>query len=295
MSKVALVLSGGGARGAFQAAAEKYCREVLGYRWDVIAGVSVGALNGCMLSMRKEARLWDIWNTISNRDVYTGKIGLRALLRVLRRKKSLLGNAPLFRMITDEVDPALFRIPFQIGVVSLMSGDFVMVGPDHPEFEKAILASTAVPLIWSPVESTGHLKEALDGGVRVVCPIHAVMDHEPDEIVAITCFDRQIPPLLKAPRDFMEIAERFMYIVTHQNIATDVDGFRRVNRMAWQAAEKGVTLYRPDGRPYRPIKFTLIEPDESGEPLHHILDFSRESLDRAMVRGREAAAKAFAK
>ncbi len=41
--KIALVLSGGGAKGAFQCGAEKYAREVKGYHWDIIAGVSVGA------------------------------------------------------------------------------------------------------------------------------------------------------------------------------------------------------------------------------------------------------------
>ena len=51
MPKVALVLSGGGAKGAFQLTAEKYAREVKGYRWDVIAGDSVGALNGSMLKV----------------------------------------------------------------------------------------------------------------------------------------------------------------------------------------------------------------------------------------------------
>ena len=49
MSKVALVLGGGGAKGAFQVAAEKYAREVKGYNWSVISGVSVGALNGTIL------------------------------------------------------------------------------------------------------------------------------------------------------------------------------------------------------------------------------------------------------
>ena len=59
--KVALVLSGGGAKGAFQFMAEKYAREVKGYRWDIIAGVSVGALNGTMLAMGKYKQLEDIW------------------------------------------------------------------------------------------------------------------------------------------------------------------------------------------------------------------------------------------
>ena len=57
MSITALVLSGGGAKGAFQFAAEKYAREVKGYQWDIIAGVSVGALNGSLIAMKKYARL----------------------------------------------------------------------------------------------------------------------------------------------------------------------------------------------------------------------------------------------
>ena len=62
MSKHALVLSGGGAKGAFQFMAEKYAREVKGYHWDVIAGVSVGALNGTMLAMEKYDRIEEIWD-----------------------------------------------------------------------------------------------------------------------------------------------------------------------------------------------------------------------------------------
>ena len=64
MAKIALVLSGGGAKGAFQFMAEKYAREVKGYRWSIIAGVSVGALNGTMLAMEKYQRLEEIWRTI---------------------------------------------------------------------------------------------------------------------------------------------------------------------------------------------------------------------------------------
>jgi NTE family protein len=71
MAKVALVLSGGGAKGAFQAAAERYAREEKGYNWDIIAGVSVGALNGGMLAMKKYARVQELWETISNGKVYT--------------------------------------------------------------------------------------------------------------------------------------------------------------------------------------------------------------------------------
>jgi NTE family protein len=74
--KTALILSGGGAKGAFQCGAEKYAREVKGYHWDILAGVSVGALNALMLSMSKFERLFEIWNTVTNDQVYTGGFNL---------------------------------------------------------------------------------------------------------------------------------------------------------------------------------------------------------------------------
>ncbi len=50
MAKKALCLSGGGARGSFQIGAIKCLYEVYGFRPDVIAGTSVGAVNGIKLA-----------------------------------------------------------------------------------------------------------------------------------------------------------------------------------------------------------------------------------------------------
>src|SRR5215211_1983483 len=101
MPKVALVLSGGGAKGAFQVAAERYAREVKGYKWGIIAGVSVGALNGSMLGMAKYQQLLDFWQTASNDRIYTGRLpdnlwtAILAGLKLVFGAKGLLGNKPL--------------------------------------------------------------------------------------------------------------------------------------------------------------------------------------------------------
>ncbi len=100
--KTALVLSGGGAKGAFQCGAEKYAREVKGYHWDIIAGVSVGALNGAMLAMEKYQRLYEVWNTISSDQVYTGGFNLISIIKLLFGAKSFYGNEPLRRLLMEE-------------------------------------------------------------------------------------------------------------------------------------------------------------------------------------------------
>ena len=118
--KTALILSGGGAKGAFQCGAEKYAREVKGYNWDIIAGVSVGALNAAMLAMEKYQRLFEIWNTISNNKVYSGGFNLVSTIRLLFGAKSFYGNDPLNKMLQQEFEPQKIKADLRID-----GGEFV--------------------------------------------------------------------------------------------------------------------------------------------------------------------------
>ncbi|MBW4456004.1 MAG: patatin-like phospholipase family protein [Nostoc indistinguendum CM1-VF10] len=66
--KIGLVLVGGGAKGAYQAGAIKYLSEKLKFVPNIIAGTSIGALNGAILASHKSfpeavKRLNDIWDT----------------------------------------------------------------------------------------------------------------------------------------------------------------------------------------------------------------------------------------
>ena len=150
--KTALVLSGGGAKGAFQVGAEKYAREVKGYHWDVIAGVSVGALNGAMLAMEKYDRLLEVWNTISDDKVYTGGFNLLSVIKLLFGARSFYGNQPLQRMLQQEFEPHSIHADLRIGAVSLITGEYVEFKGDDPNLERAVLASTVMPIIWEPLK-----------------------------------------------------------------------------------------------------------------------------------------------
>ena len=67
--KFALVLSGGGFNGAFQLGALNYLhdnwKKITGLsspmKFDIIAGVSVGAINGSMIAMNKLGTLNQLW------------------------------------------------------------------------------------------------------------------------------------------------------------------------------------------------------------------------------------------
>ncbi|HYG37749.1 MAG TPA: patatin-like phospholipase family protein [Cytophagales bacterium] len=80
-NKYALVLSGGGFKGAFQAGAIKYMQEnwqvITGettpMKFDIVAGVSVGSLNGALVAMDKPDVMVDLWNRVGENieEIYT--------------------------------------------------------------------------------------------------------------------------------------------------------------------------------------------------------------------------------
>jgi NTE family protein len=294
--KTALVLSGGGAKGAFQVGAEKYAREVKGYTWDVIAGVSVGALNGAMLAMHKYDRLLEIWNTVADDKIYTGGFNLWSGLKILfGGDKSFYDNEPLKKQILQEVEPDKFKVDLRIGAVSLQSGEYVIFRPSDPQLAETILASTVMPIIWTPVDISPDYQSMVDGGVRNASPLGDVLDAEPDEIVVINCGCRTPGPQAEPPRNIVEIGGRMLSIMLNEMFVGDMQEFLRVNALVQEAKAQGVTLHHPgSGRPLRYVELKIIEPDHDSD-LCDTLDFSQPSVQRSMRVGREKAEQVLGK
>lgn len=281
--KTALILSGGGAKGAFQCGAEKYAREQKGYRWDIIAGVSVGALNASMLAMEKYDRLFEIWNTISNDQVYTGGFNLYSALRVLFGANSFYGNKPLQRLLAAEFEPGKITKELLIGAVSLVSGEYVQFNGSSPHLREAIMASTVMPVIWEPLDVSPELPAMVDGGIRNISPVGDVLAWEPDQIVIINCSARASHPLPAPPPNVVKIGLRTLDILLNELFVGDLHEFLRINDLVKQAEAQGIVLYNPDnGKPLKYYECKLIEPDE---PLGDTLDFSQPSVQRAINAG----------
>jgi NTE family protein len=285
--KTALVLSGGGAKGAFQVGAEKYAREVKGYQWDIIAGVSVGALNGAMLAMKKYDRLLEVWNTISSDKVYTGGINLLSVVKLLFGAKSFYSNQPLQRLMHQEFNAAQISADLRVGAVSLISGEYVEFRGDDPNLEKAVLASTVMPIIWEPLDVSDQLRSLVDGGVRNLSPVGDVLDADPDEVVIINCSPESFDTLPAPPKDIVKIGLRTLDILLNELFCSDVREFVRINHLVKQAAVYGLTLHHPvSGRPLKYFECKIIEPQES---LGDTLDFSQGAVQRSMKAGVECA------
>ncbi len=286
----ALILSGGGALGAFQVGALKYAREVKGYRWDLIAGVSIGAMNGAMLAMGKHERLYQIWeNEIDNKLVYgplgrvpTGLLGLR----------SLYFNRWRRRLVRSELQ-GQFLVPLKVGTVSLITGEYKIFTEQNfqqdPYSLEAVLASGSMPIAWPPADVGPNDPEMVDGGIRNTSPIGDVLKEkpEPDEIVIINCLPRDPGRLAKPPCTIVDIGIRFYDVLMNEIFVEDVKEFVWINKLVKEAKDGGVVLHHPDdGRELRSVAYKIIEPDSS---LGDGGDFSRERTLERLAKGREKA------
>ena len=62
--KYAIALGGGGAKGAYQIGAWQALQEA-GVQYEAVAGVSVGALNGALMTMRDLETAKRVWENIT--------------------------------------------------------------------------------------------------------------------------------------------------------------------------------------------------------------------------------------
>ena len=290
--KTALILSGGGAKGAFQVAAEKYAREVKGYHWDLIAGVSVGALNGAMLAMQKYDRLWQIWNTISDDKVYTGGFNLWSAIKLFFGAKSFYGNEPLYNLLKQELEVDKIVTDLRIGAVSLVTGEYIQFAKESPRLTEAILASTVMPVIWTPVDISPEYRSMVDGGVRNISPIGDVLDADPDEIVIINCGAEAIDPLSGPPKNVAEIGLRTLDVMLNELFVSDMGEFVRTNLLVQQASSHGLTLTNAKGHALKYFDCKIIEPVV---PLGDTLDFSQTAVQSSLAAGEERARQVLGK
>jgi predicted acylesterase/phospholipase RssA len=195
-----LVLSGGGADGAFGAGVLVGWSETgLRPRFDVVTGVSTGALMATLVFMGSEydSVLKDVYTTVDSDDIYKKK-GIKAVF-----SDSLLDYTPLKdkveSLVTDEL---LDRVAQEhnagrrlyVATTNLDSGDVVVwdmgfiAASGHPErvkiYQQVLLASAAVPGLFKPVyirpsESSKARQMHVDGGVKAPVLLRAFMLKQP--------------------------------------------------------------------------------------------------------------------
>ncbi len=202
MAKRALVLSGGGARGAFQVGMLKgLVATIPDLDFDIIHGVSAGAINAAFLAQapldparfaEQVAALEGLWTEtiVGNDSVYKERLGGEAA--ALLWAESLYDTAPMREFLTRAVDVSKIRESgrdFEVGAVSLLSGDYIEVRVDtdraetQDHFITRLMASAALPPVFPPQWADGDF--LVDGGMRNITPLGSAIKRGAEEIFAL--------------------------------------------------------------------------------------------------------------
>jgi len=174
----ALILSGGGAKGAWEAGVAAALIE-RGLPVRVVAGSSAGALNAAMVADGRLDRLQDLWRTVTREQVYTlrasvlfaGLLPGALTLWALDRAGSLLDPAPLRALIATSIDLERIRasrVELLVVATDLARGtkrafDNRSVSAD------ALMAAAALPGVFPPVRVDGV--PLVDGGLTGRAPV----------------------------------------------------------------------------------------------------------------------------
>ncbi|CAA9535565.1 MAG: Patatin-like phospholipase family protein [uncultured Sphingomonadaceae bacterium] len=232
---LAVVLSGGGAKGAFQVGVLDELIARRGVPVDIFAGVSTGAIQALAGAQDDIPGLLDAWLALrSNRDVYREKpLGI---VGGLLGANSLYDPSPIRARIRAFADERKLRATGKkllLGVVSLTSGAFRSIDEATPGIADWVYASSAMPVVFPPLRTRaadGREEQWVDGGVRDVTPLAAALEWNPRAVVVVMA--SPIAPDAARPRNYsniVSIALRSVGILQSEVVANDTSQAALIN------------------------------------------------------------------
>ena len=229
-----LVLSGGGSMGALQTGILRVLVR-RGFRPSSIVGTSVGALNAAFLAFHPGEigveMLADVWRSLED-ERYIRVNPVRFALRLLARRRYLFNNDFMRGLIADHTvidEFSATEIPLYITATDLETGRKHVF--HEGSVSEAVLASTAIPGVFSPVEIDG--RSYVDGGVIANLYLDTAVELGAKDILAIDlshCFGRP------DPASVMDVITRTVDIVHRDRVEQDI---RRLG------ADNRITLVQP--------------------------------------------------
>ena len=274
----ALVLSGGGSKGSYQVGALQYILGEKQAQYDILCGVSVGAINCAFLSMFEKYEEIDAIEVLSNlwRDLDTSKIYKRWFPFGRWHsiwKSSFYDSSPLINLIRNKVDLDKIRETgkqVSVGAISLSSGKYTIFSQNDDDFVDAVIASASFPGMLCPIRIRDQWWA--DGGVKEITPIKVAIESGASEIdIVMTSPETRNKYFIEEPTT-MDVIKRAIDLSTDKIMSNDVEKMVMYNKLA----EAGFSDKRI-------IKINIVRPKFN--LIDNLLDFSPAKIQKMMEIG----------
>jgi NTE family protein len=264
--RVALVLQGGGALGAYQAGVYQALHES-GIEPDWVCGVSIGAINSAIIAgnppERRLERLHTFWDRITSRkiwhytpdgDIYRKARNIASSFMTTtlgqpgffvphqtnpwlsaagaRTATSYYDTEPLRQTLLELVDFDMInqkRIRFAVGAVNVLSGNFIYFDNAHDEIiPEHIMASGALPPALPMVKVGTDF--FWDGGIVSNTPLQHLLDQE-DSLNSLVFQVDLFSARGALPRDIQDVASRHKDIMYSSRTRYNTDVYRKTHNL----------------------------------------------------------------
>lgn len=181
LHKRALVLSGGGGRGAYHVGVYKYLEEQ-GLLPDIVVGTSIGAVNGAMITAGLSASdLEREWQQLTTDQIHRVRFNPLEYFE----KPSMLDTSPWEATLERQISFHKVRtspITFRITATDVKRGKLTIFRNEEITV-KHILASCSIPVIypWTEIDGTSYW----DGAVVANTPLAPAIDEGAEEIFVV--------------------------------------------------------------------------------------------------------------
>lgn len=304
--ELAIVLSGGGAKGAFQVGVLDELVTNRGVKIDIAVGTSTGSIQALAVAQDDIPRLVQFWSSLrKNSDIYVKRpLGVAS---ALLGSKSIYDARGLKKMLKDVADDNRLRSTgkkLRLGVVNLGTGVFRTIDESVPGIHNWVYASCAMPVFFEPLKTKaadGTEEQWVDGGVRDVTPLGSAMELNPRGIIVVRASPKPEPGRVRTYGDLIQIGLRAVGILQSEVSMNDLANATLINDMI---AARGAQFRALEGlgisgqqaasvlRPldvqlarYRFVPNVVIEPEKE---YLDTLEFDSSKIAEAMEAGRNS-------
>ena len=201
--KRAVVLAGGGSKGAYEAGFMKALSE-LGIDYQIVTGTSIGAMNGCLLAQQDLEALEKLWNHIDISQVFAGgfqpdfQFDLDTMLNqsnliisffkkyIKEKGADITPLKELIRSLLKEEQLLSSPIDFGLCTVHYPSLKPLFITKEEMNkqyiFDYLIASASCFPVF--PIHSIQN-EDFIDGGYYDNVPIDLAFDMGADEIIVV--------------------------------------------------------------------------------------------------------------
>jgi NTE family protein len=282
----ALVLPGGGGRGAYQVGVSKALHE-RGIEFDLAFGTSIGGINATLMAQGNLKRLEDLWCNIRGKDVFSLPSAHQIGRLVLGHKLGLLDTRPLEDLLRREVDlQKLKASKTKIGwcTTDLCSLETRLITIDDivstNELIDVLMATSAIPMAFPPrhVQGKGLW---VDGGLVRNTPVETAIQMGADEVYMVLLHPEKINV---CPVNMFEVLVRCLDIVLEASARKEIETAELYNRLIASGSDesrgrKNVKIHV--FQPRKPVNTTLLEihPERSRRLIRQGYEEAMELLD----------------